>query len=150
MSIDRNLLDPYVVSVLEKSGWNENRKIDISSWKAVLVDEGYSIFSYAEEILENFGGIEINDKDDRIYSCPQFDFDPVNAASGEFDRLDYYQSIAHDQLFPIGSIVDGIAYVGISKKFYWGSVDKLYLVGNSIERYLNNLFSWRKSSQLLN
>ena len=51
MSIDRNLLDPYVVSVLEKSGWNENRKIDISSWKAVLVDEGYSIFSYAEEIF---------------------------------------------------------------------------------------------------
>ena len=74
----------------------------------------------------------------------------MNAASGEFDRLEYYQSIAHDQLFPIGSIVDGIAYVGISKKFYWGSVDKLYLVGNSIERYLNNLFSWRKSSQLLN
>ena len=146
MSIDIKLIEPYVVSALQKIGWHENRKIDISYWKAVLKNEGYIIFDYAEELLENFGGIEVNSIIATIYSCAQFDFDPLNAASGEFDRINYYQSTTHDQLYPIGSLVEGIAYVGLSKKIYWGSVDKIYLVGNCIENYLNNLFSWKKSN----
>ena len=71
-------------------------------------------------------------------------------ASGEFDRIAYYQSIAHEKMFPLGSLSQGIAYAGMSQKIYWGSVDQLYLVGNSIEDYLNNILYWKPSMISLN
>lgn len=148
MEISR--ITPYVITVLKENGWHEGRKYDIGYFRETLCAEGYVLFEYAQEILESLGGITVHSKGDGSHSYADFDFDPVEAASGEFDRIEYYQSIAHESLFPLGSLSQGIAYAGMSQKIYWGSVDQLYLVGNSIEDYLNNLLSWRPSIISLN
>lgn len=42
--------------------------------------------------------------------------------------------------YPIGNMVQAIAYVGKSKKIYWGDWRNFYWIGDSIEDYLNNIF----------
>ncbi len=45
------LLDPYVVNILKKEGWSENRYYDMKYWIHELTIEGYVYFEYALDIL---------------------------------------------------------------------------------------------------
>ena len=98
------LLDPYVVSLLKKGGWSENRYCDVKYWIDKLTIEGYVCFDYALDILENLGGLTFNVKDDCNHKGAQFDFNPYFAANGEFDRLEDFELLAKEGLFPIGSM----------------------------------------------
>lgn len=141
------LLDPYVVNILKKGGWSENRYYDMKYWIHELTIEGYVYFEYALDILENLGGLTFHVKDDCNHKGAQFDFNPFFAATGEFDRLAHFQLLAKEELFPIGSMCAAIVYVGRSKNIYWGSMNSLYWAGRTIEDYLNNLFDKEHESQ---
>lgn len=141
------LLDPYVVSLLKKGGWSENRYCDVKYWIDKLTIEGYVCFDYALDILENLGGLTFNVKDDCNHKGAQFDFNPYFAANGEFDRLEDFELLAKEGLFPIGSMCVAIVYAGRSKNIYWGSMNRLYWAGTNIEDYLNKLFDKEFESQ---
>ena len=141
------LLDPYVVSLLKKGGWSENRYCDVKYWIDKLTIEGYVCFDYALDILENLGGLTFNVKDDCNHKGAQFDFNPYFAANGEFDRLEDFELLAQEGLFPIGSMCAAIVYAGRSKNIYWGSMNRLYWAGTNIEDYLNKLFDKEFESQ---
>lgn len=141
------LLDPYVVSLLKKGGWSENRYCDVKYWIDKLTIEGYVCFDYALDILENLGGLTFNVKDDCNHKGAQFDFNPYFAANGEFDRLEDFELLAKEGLFPIGSMCAAIVYTGRSKNIYWGSMNRLYWAGTNIEDYLNKLFDKEFESQ---
>ncbi len=141
------LLDPYVVSLLKKGGWSENRYCDVKYWIDKLTIEGYVCFDYALDILENLGGLTFNVKDDCNHKGAQFDFNPYFAANGEFDRLEDFELLAKEGLFPIGSMCAAIVYAGRSKNIYWGSMNRLYWAGTNIEDYLNKLFDKEFESQ---
>ncbi len=141
------LLDPYVVSLLKKGGWSENRYCDVKYWIDKLTIEGYVCFDYALDILENLGGLTYNVKDDCNHKGAQFDFNPYFAANGEFDRLEDFELLAKEGLFPIGSMCAAIVYAGRSKNIYWGSMNRLYWAGTNIEDYLNKLFDKEFESQ---
>ena len=141
------LLDPYVVSLLKKGGWSENRYCDVKYWIDKLTIEGYVCFDYALDILENLGGLTFNVKDDCNHKGAQFDFNPYFVANGEFDRLEDFELLAKEGLFPIGSMCAAIVYAGRSKNIYWGSMNRLYWAGTNIEDYLNKLFDKEFESQ---
>ena len=141
------LLDPYVVSLLKKGGWSENRYCDVKYWIDKLTIEGYVCFDYALDILENLGGLTFNVKDDCNHKGAQLDFNPYFAANGEFDRLEDFELLAKEGLFPIGSMCAAIVYAGRSKNIYWGSMNRLYWAGTNIEDYLNKLFDKEFESQ---
>ena len=141
------LLDPYVVSLLKKGGWSENIYCDVKYWIDKLTIEGYVCFDYALDILENLGGLTFNVKDDCNHKGAQFDFNPYFAANGEFDRLEDFELLAKEGLFPIGSMCAAIVYAGRSKNIYWGSMNRLYWAGTNIEDYLNKLFDKEFESQ---
>ncbi len=141
------LLDPYVVSLLKKGGWSENRYCDVKYWIDKLTIEGYVCFDYALDILENLGGLTFNVKDDCNHKGAQFDFNPYFAANGEFDRLEDFELLAKEGLFPIGNMCAAIVYAGRSKNIYWGSMNRLYWAGTNIEDYLNKLFDKEFESQ---
>ena len=70
------LLDPYVVNILKKGGWSEDRYYDMKYWIHELTIEGYVYFEYALDILENLGGLTFHVKDDCNHKGAQFDFNP--------------------------------------------------------------------------
>lgn len=80
-------MDPYVVNILKEHGWFSKREYDISHWLELLSQEGYICFDYAEKILRNLGEIVIRDRGDKTHMSAMFDFNPLDAASGEFDSF---------------------------------------------------------------
>lgn len=140
--INVDLLERPVQEILIKSGWYQGRKIDVSNWINELTKEGYKFSAYANDLLEEIGGLCI---------CPErikfgktypgdADFNAYSAGSGEFDRLEIFEMLSKEPLFPLGMVFgQWFLYVGESKKVYMGDVNQLFLLGNSFEEFLNNL-----------
>ena len=136
-----NQLDGYTIDILRESGWSENRKHDISSWISVLSKEGYVSNEYAQLVLQEIGDLQIRTSGDKEHFGVSAHFNPVIAASGEYDRVELFNSVCNENLFPIGECFDWIIYVSESKKIYLGDWMSLSIAGNSIEYFLNNIFN---------
>ena len=134
-------LDEYILNVLRKSGWNSDRQQEIQSWINILSEEEYQVNDYAQLILKELGDLEIRVSSNKNYMGVTLHFNPVNAASGEYDRMEIFNKVSNDELFPIGECYDWVIYVGSDKKVYLGDWQSLSIAGNSIEEFLNNIFN---------
>lgn len=135
------LLDEYVLNVLKESGWSKDRKQDIHPWIQILSEEGYKVNNYAQSILKELGNLQIRISGDKNHLGVTLHFNPINAASGEYDRMEIFNAVSNDELFPIGECYDWVIYVSSSKKVYLGDWQSLSIAGDSIEEFLNNIFN---------
>jgi SUKH-3 immunity protein len=74
---------------VEKAGWTPDRRVDIETWTAELVSEGYFVSSLAREILANFGGLTVippPDVPEAQYGNSPLRFYPVDAGGGLHER----------------------------------------------------------------
>ncbi len=134
------LLDKYVINILKENGWNKNRRQDIQSWIKILSKEGYIVNDYARDVLQELGNLQIRTSGDKNHLGAMLHFNPVSAASGEYDRMEIFNRASNDELFPIGECYDWVIYVSSSKKVYLGDWKSLSIAGNTIEEFLNNIF----------
>lgn len=139
--MNNEFLDEYVLKVLKKSGWSDDRKQDITSWVEILSEEGYIINNYAESVLKELGGLQIRTSSNEYHLGVTLHFNPVNAASGEYDRMEIFNAASNEELFPIGECYDWVIYVSESKKIYLGDWMSLSIAGDTIEEFLNNIFN---------
>lgn len=135
-----NELSKHTQEVLRKNGWYAGREFDITFWVSELEEEGYQLNEYAEVILKELGDIYVREQSTEMYVSATFDFNPYNSASGENDRLEEFELASGDEMFPIGALQDYIVYAGRSKRIYLGDWEGLYIVGDSVEEYLENVF----------
>lgn len=138
--MNMNEVSKHTQEVLKKNGWYEGREYDITFWVSVLEEEGYKLNEYAKSILKELGDIYVREKSTELYNSATFDFNPFNAASGEYDRMEEFEQASRDKLFPIGAVQEYIVYAGESKRIYIGDWEGLYMIGTSIEEYLENIF----------
>lgn len=138
--MDAGIMDKYVLNILLENGWNANRKVDISSWIDILSDEGYVINNYAFSVLQELGGIQIRVSGDKNHYGVCMHFNPIDAASGEYDRMEIFNDASNDELFPIGECFDWVIYVASNKMIYLGDWMSLSIAGDTIEEFLNNMF----------
>lgn len=134
------MLDEYVIHILRENGWSEHRKQDIQPWIKILSEEGYVVNDYAQAILQELGNMQIRTSGDKNHLGVQLHFNPVNAASGEYDRMEIFNDVSNEELFPIGECYDWVIYVSSSKTVYLGDWRSLSIAGNTIEEFLNNIF----------
>lgn len=139
--MNSEFLDEYVLKVLKKSGWSDDRKQDITSCVEILSEEGYIINDYAESVLKELGGLQIRTSGNENHLGVTLHFNPVVAASGEYDRMEIFNAASNEELFPIGECYDWVIYVSGSKKIYLGDWMSLSIAGNSIEEFFNNIFN---------
>ena len=138
--MDAGIMDKYVLNILLENGWDANRKVDISSWIDILSDEGYVINNYAFSVLQELGGIQIRVSGDKNHYGVCMHFNPIDAASGEYDRMEIFNDASNDELFPIGECFDWVIYVASNKMIYLGDWMSLSIAGDTIEEFLNNMF----------
>jgi len=138
MTIEK--LENYIVDILMKNSWTKDRQYDTTFWISRLTDEGYKINECAHCILRELGNIEIRERSTKTHCAVTMDFNPYFAASGEFDRIEDFEKACDDEIFPIGMLQDYIVYAGKSERIYIGDWTGLYLIGECIEDYLNNIF----------
>lgn len=85
-----NLLDEYVLNVLKNSGWSDGRKQDITQWIQILTEEGYIVNEYVKSILSELGDLQVRVSSDKNHLGVTMHFNPVNAVSGEYDRMEIF------------------------------------------------------------
>ena len=140
----------YIKKYLEIFEIISDEHDEINKWIRILIDEGYQINKHAKELLDHFGGLKIkgkglfNDKTE-VY------FNPVYFASGEIDRLQMYNKITDDVLFPVGGLYDYTIYVGQTGKIYIVDWKNIYECSTSIDGFLKNILSYNpKLKELYN
>lgn len=130
-----------VLSILEASGWTANRRVPTAQWVQQLESEGFTMLPDAVKVLEGFGGLQIVPQQTAsdTFLKGVIRFDPVLAASGEFDRIDYWQQRLNSKLSPIaeGSKGDILLLAEDGRVFAcWDA--QLFLDGASFEDALEN------------
>jgi SUKH-3 immunity protein len=136
-----DMFSDTVLSTLAASGWTPNRKTPTAQWVGQLESEGFTMLPEAVSVLEGFGGLEIvpwKSASD-AYAAEVLRFDPILAASGEFDRIDYWQSRLNTRLSPIGETGGGaILLLAEDGRVFscWDGV--LWLDGTSFQDALEN------------
>jgi hypothetical protein len=130
-----------VLSTLEASGWTPHRKVPTAEWVGQLEAEGFIMLPEAVKVLEAFGGLEIVPRKTAadVYAAEVLRFDPTLAASGEFDRISYWQSRLNTRLSPIAETGGGaILLLAEDGRVFscWDGV--LWLDGTSFEDALEN------------
>lgn len=84
-----------------------------------MSEEGYIINDYAESVLKELGGLQIRTSSHENHLGVTLHFNPVDAASGEYDRMDIFNDASNEKLFPIGECYDWVIYVSERKKYTW-------------------------------
>ena len=188
--MDIELLDKYVVKLIEKNGWYVGRRFaDSDCWIREIEQHGYLSFEFARQIVCELGGlsffeyapltyqrmVELRQKEGQEvshdfaadikaacencleilkelhmeeqaekYSGATFAFDALFAAKDYEIILDIetIKSVTGEVLFPIGTVApDGISFVSGEGKIYTAFHDIIYLSGETIELYLNTMFT---------
>jgi len=142
------LFSPQVQKVLEEAGWSPSRSVPVTEWIKNLTDVGYKPFPLAIAILENLGGLEITpptNQSNLFFPC-KIVFDPVYAASSEFDRIKKWQEEHGLWLFPLGEY-DPLFILMCSSggRIFGGRESRFDLLGDSIEDALElRIFASRR------
>jgi hypothetical protein len=134
------------------AGWNPSRHVDTARWAAQLTGEGFSPVPLALELLTSLGGLIVKLPPAGLNPYgSELLFDPVRAASGEFDRVADWQDELAIKLFPLADEVKNgiVVWVGSDGKFYFGRECGLYLLGDSFTEAMDQLASATKSATLV-
>jgi hypothetical protein len=96
--------------VLRRCGWSPERRVPVRRWTEVLIQEGFVPIDRALLILESFGGLTITPPiplDKTLFLPQPFTFDPILAATGEYDRVADWQERFNVRVFPLAAIGQG-------------------------------------------
>ena len=130
-----------VISILEASGWAPSRRVPTSQWVGQLESERFTMLPDAVKVLEGFGGLEIVP---RKIAADTFlkgviRFDPLLSASGEFDRVNYWQHCLNITLSPIAEdSKGGILLLAEDGRVFICWDGKMFHIGESFEDALEN------------
>jgi hypothetical protein len=137
---------------LSRSGWSENRRVnlDIDPMFVRLTSE-FTLFDIAKEFLADFYQISVTPNAEETptgKTGTQVHFDP-NTAIGESDRLDDWENVAKEKLFPIGDFMYFFILISESGKIYLGETEMIHFVAANVQDGLEKLISFQSEINLV-
>ncbi len=93
----RKMLIEIAKQQLQKAGWYEGRKIDVSHYEKMFTELGYEFFPAARRFLEEFGDLYINDKVKCDYIEPGCICE--DESSTELKQLSYFAAVDRKRMF---------------------------------------------------
>ena len=103
--------------VLRESGWFPNRNVPelVLKWKTELQrTDSKEMFTEAEKILLEFGGLRIKEKANIRDSKANLDLNP-SLLIGEGDRLEEFEKRLVTSLYPLGEAEGGHLFLAVSQ-----------------------------------
>lgn len=136
--------------LLSQAGWSPDRRVETAGWVTRLESEGFKSNPTVLALLESVGGLSIRFP---LLNTSTYErgiwFEPVQAATGEYDRVEEWRNEIDVDLFPLGEIIGGyIVWAGNDGKFYYGHEFGLYRLGESFAIAMDQL-AFQKSPLLL-
>ncbi len=136
------MFSDIVRTTLEAGGWTPDRRVSVQPWVETLCEEGFTMHSRAVALLENFGGLVIEPPtlEGKVYRrCETIYFDPVRGASGDFDRVEYWEERLQTQLAPLGELSGAFTLlVAEDGRIFTYYHNELWQNGDSFEDALEN------------
>jgi len=136
--------------ILEASGWFPGRTVSIASWTNSLRSEGFTVIPEAARLLEEFGGLTIYPKHPTS-GMPVADtirFDPLLAASGDFNRVDYWQRKLNVLLTPLAEVGNAMMLLAEDGRVFICGDNILLLAGDSFVDAMDNTLACRNRKPL--
>lgn len=101
-----------VSAAFEAAGWSPDRRVSTDQWVRDLTAEGFTLHPRAIALLENVGGLTVVPPKlpTNVYNPEKIFFDPLRA-SGEFDRVEYWERYLETHLSPIAELSGGAIVV---------------------------------------
>lgn len=135
-------VSPRFKRLLSNAGWSSGRQVVTLFWLRDLRSEGFVSNATAEELLDTLGDLH-------VYLPPVGDstfdynihFDPVLAASGDYDQTELWEAILGIKLFPLGQEIktNQVLWSGNDGKFYLGRGDTLYFLGATFREAMDRM-----------
>jgi hypothetical protein len=125
-----NGLSAGVQPALRAGGWSPARRVDTTAWRASFDASGLHMHCAAEAFLSEFGGLLFDlsrCSADRHWTS--FEIDPMLAWSYAEDRFTACSGRLGQNVFPVGELNQGYAFLGIDE----GA--ELYLVADAIATF---------------
>lgn len=136
-----NVVD--IKRLLENSGWNEKRKVNVNETVSLLQSEGYIINNNQMEFLKQYEGLEIEFDNPRLPSTKEtLKMKPKEASAIVFRSLvEEYEKYCGTAFLIVGEIEQENMTVYMDNKgdFYGGYDDCLIKLGSDFEKSLFNL-----------
>lgn len=143
---------PEAEETLRRAGWYPGRQVQalVAAWKEILMlSDGVEMFSSAERILLEFGGLRIDQHSSGVLcACEPFTFDPTLAVY-EGDRFSDFSIVLGTRLYPLGEASGGSYFWTIAEN---GAVyllmNDLRLLGTTIEAALEKLLTGLEAEKI--
>ena len=137
---------------LLRSGWFENRQVnlEVEPMFIRLVSE-FALFDVAKQFLQHFYQIVVTPNAEETANEKQgarVNFDP-NTAIGESDRLDDWENVANEKLFPIGEFMYFFILISESGKIYLGEPEIIHFIATNVQNGLEKLISFQNEIHLV-
>lgn len=135
------MLSNQAQDILRAVGWNPGRCVPTEHWTTLLSREGFQMLPEATLHLSELGGLEIVGKrlpESLRPGCNML-FNPELAASGEFDRVEYWEQRLGLRLSPIAEVDGGILLLGADGRAWVCFCNLLFVAGNSFDEAIENL-----------
>lgn len=116
------MLEEKVKKVLTRSGWSENRKIDITNQVKMIESAGYEVFDAARKFMEEFGELHIIAK--YIDHFGEEDYDEHSTCYKDmeyyYERNTNYNEKVGERTIPVCELYGGeyILCISESGKFF--------------------------------
>ncbi|MGW2581219.1 SUKH-3 domain-containing protein [Streptomyces virginiae] len=118
-----------VEAVLRGAGWCPGRRVGTAGWWERLEADGFRGHPAAEAFLREFGGLTVGHGGPGITRAREaFELDPL-LALGEDDRFGGWGEAIGRQLFPLGELDHGHAFLGLDER------GELYAVADRLARF---------------
>ena len=140
------------MNLLIKSGWNEDRNIDISEYEKALNKDGYYINSTIRKFLKEFGGLLVYHPHAKLKNeIDFFHFNPIESINSIFkERIESYEDRINEKLTVIGEAYSNHMALIMSEsgKIYAGYDDLLLLIGNDYSKALETLCEGKETIRI--
>jgi hypothetical protein len=148
-----------IEEVLRRSGWFPGRNIESQTqeWASRLDQYGFKIFPVAQQILSEFGGINIDQHEGSNHSgyLPLV-FDPTcveaDGAEAAFMIKELFDAFAEKlgmDLFPLGENLDSHSYFAVSEDGkVFELLDVMEMVGMNFEEAMSNIMTGYRPREL--
>lgn len=128
--------------LLAKAGWFPERRVETKEWVAQLEREGFVPNAIAVSVIESFGGLVVPLPPAGISPyAHELHFDPVAAATGEYELAEGWKDQIGADLFPVGEEVKvhSVIWAGSDGTFYIGRDFGLYRLGGTLAEAMDQL-----------
>lgn len=146
-------MNEMVEKILKKSGWSEERRVDIKDILLKYDEENYQYNNLQKEFLQNFSGLKIYYMHFYYkHTLCMLKIDPIHAVRSVFRSVpEKYEKACQKKMIIVGEALDEPIDIYMSEdgQFYGGYDEYFTKLGDNFEEALYNILNGKRIDEIM-